>query len=200
MNTKKLMFVIIIFILTIGFAKTQTIEDEINKLSGNFVGEWTSFKNDATGNIVKSASWKDTLLASKPIKNDSILYVNVHSKMVFDNPHIPVYEVNFKEGLYFKNNVVLKHFFTYRNLEVEQIKLDNNTYAYSQKVETFEFPQMGFNSATEGTHTMVKVIVNIDGQEIHKVKRITTILWKDDNNSVQSSQFVSLSGYHKKIN
>ena len=86
------------------------------------------------------------------------------------------------------------------NNEIEQIKLDNTTYVYSQKVEVNEFPQLGFNNAIEGTHTVVKVIINIDGQEIHKIKRITTILWKDENGSIQNTQFVSLTGYHKRIN
>ncbi len=200
MKIKKLVRAIIISLLTICFVKAQTIEDEINKLSGNFSGEWTSFKKDNAGNIVKTTSWKDTVTTSKPIVNDTIIYVDVLSKMIFNNLHIPEYIVKFKEGLYIKDNIILKHFFTYKNIEVAQIKLDNDTYVYSQKVEDQEFPQMGFNSATEGIHTMVKVIINIDGQEIHKIKRITTILWKDENNKIQSSQFVSLSGYHKKIN
>ena len=199
MDSKKLLTVFIISLLTISLVKAQTVEDEINKLRGNFSGEWTAFKKDATGNIVKSVSWKDTLTTSEPIANDTIIYVDVQSKMTFDNPHIPAYEMQFKEGFYVKDKKIVKHFFTYMNNEVEQIKLDNNTYVYSQKVEAHEFPQMGFNNATEGTHTVVKVIINIDGHEIHKIKRITTILWKDKNLSLQNIQFVSLSGYHKKI-
>jgi hypothetical protein len=198
MDNRKLFTVFVISLLTISFVNAQTVEDEINKLSGKYSGEWTAFKKDATGNIVKSFSWKDTLTTSEPIVNDTIIYVDVQSKMIFDNPNIPEYEMKFKEGFYIKDNKISKHFFTYMNNEVEQIKLDNDTFVYSQKVKAHEFPQMGFNSATEGTHTVVKVIINIDGQEIHKIKRITTIIWKDEDGNIQNTQFVSLTGYHKK--
>ena len=119
--------------------------------------------------------------------------------MTFDNPHVPPYNMEFKEGFYLENNEIVKHFFTLANEEIEEIKIDDNTFVYSQIIAPHEFAQLGFKNAVEGKHTVTKVILNIDKTEIHKITRITTIIWKDENGELQNIQFVSMTGYHKRI-
>lgn len=199
MKYKNLMTLIIVSLLIINFSYAQNIEVEKNKLIGKYTGEWQAFKKDIHNNIVESVSWKDIVTTSELIETDTLIYVNVQSKLTFDNPQIPEFEMQFKEGFYLENNKISKMFFTYMNNEIEQIKTSENTYVYTQKINNYEFAQLGFNNAIEGFHTVIKVIINSEGQEIHKIKRITTVLWYDENKKIRNLQFVSLSGFHQKI-
>lgn len=93
--------IFIVLLILSGSSKvfSQSIENEINKFAGKFSGEWTTFKLNENYEVIKAISWKDTLRTDKPIINDSIAFVNIKSVMVFDNPQIPNYNMNFKEGV-----------------------------------------------------------------------------------------------------
>ena len=176
----------------------QTIESEINKLTGVYVGEWTTYKLNEKGEIVIANSWIDTLQASSPIINDTLAYVNINSIMHFENPHIPPYKMQFKEGYKISNNEILYHFFNIMGAEFKEHSINKHTYVISQQISPFELNQFGIESATEATNTTIKEIINFKGEEIHKISRISTIVWTE-NSEEKNIQFVSLKGYHKKI-
>ena len=147
--------VILIFstLLCVANASAQTIENEINKLSGKFAGEWAMYKLDENHETVKAMVWKDTLRTSKPIINDTLAYVNVNSVMVFDNPSIPSYKMNFIEGFKIKNRTIKSRFFEVRGTESVEIKISDNTYIVSQDITPFELKQLGIKSAIKATNT-----------------------------------------------
>lgn len=176
----------------------QSIEKEIQTFTGQFAGEWTAYKMNSSGEIIKSMSWKDTLTTSDPIINDTLAFVNIKSIMTFDNPNIPPYKLDFKEGFKIKNGIILFHFFTVMGTEAIETKVDNGTYVISQPVSTFELNQMGFKNVVEAKNTTVKVILMVNGTEVHKISRITTIMWKE-NEQIWTKQFLSLEGFHKRI-
>ncbi len=56
---KKPILTVLSILLTIAL-HAQSIETELNKISGEFVGEWNLFQY-SNGEIIKAASWIDTL-------------------------------------------------------------------------------------------------------------------------------------------
>jgi hypothetical protein len=194
--TKKILTAFMI--LTSINLNAQTIESELNKISGHFVGEWTSYKYSPNGEIIKSMSWSDTLLTENPVINDSIAYVNVKSTMTFNNPNIPPYKMEFQEGFDLLNGKAINRFFIVMGVKSIESKVSGNTYIISQPINSYELNQLGFLSALEAYHTIVKLTLNIDGKEVHKVTRISTIAW-ENNSKIETVQFVSLEGSHERI-
>jgi len=178
--------------------QAQSIESELNKMSGEFVGVWTSYKYSPNGDIVKSMSWKDTVLTMNPVINDTMAYVNVKSTMTFDNTHIPPYKMEFQEGFDVSKGKIIDHFFRVMGVKSIETKVSNNTYIISQPVSSYELNQLGFSSALEAYHTTVKLTLNVSGKEVQKITRITTVVW-ENNSKTETVQFVSLEGYHERI-
>lgn len=191
--------VLLIGILAVTSSYSQTIEDEINKLTGTFMGEWTAYKLDENGSIVKSYSWIDTLRATDPVITESEAYITVRGFMHFDDPNIPPYKIQFKEGFKVNDGKIGEHFYTIMGVESIENKVAENTYIISNDISPFELQQLGFKTMTTGVHTSIKVILNIDGKEIHKISRISTITWTE-NNEKKEIQFLSMEGKHTRIN
>lgn len=177
---------------------SQTIEEEINKLAGVFVGEWTAYKLDKDHVAIKALSWKDTLITDEPTINDSLAFVNISSTMVFDNPKMPEYKMNFQEGMKIDNGKIKSHFFTVMGNETIETKIGDNTYIISQAIAPYELKQLGIDEEATGINTTVKVILIENEIEIHKITRLSTITFASDLN-LQAIQFVSLKGYHRRI-
>ncbi|MDP6032729.1 MAG: hypothetical protein QGI00_11705 [Candidatus Marinimicrobia bacterium] len=193
---KKPILTVLSILLTIAL-HAQSIETELNKISGEFVGEWNLFQY-SNGEIIKAASWIDTLTATNPVINDTIAYVTVKSTMTFDNSHIPPYKMEFEEGFELLDGNIVNHFFNVMGTKAIESNITENTYVIAQPISTFELNQLGFSSAIEAYHTTLKVIVIVDGVELHKVTRISTVVWESKKGN-ESVQFVSLKGYHKRI-
>jgi hypothetical protein len=178
---------------------SQTVEDEINKLTGEFAGEWTTYKLNESSEIVKANSWVDTLRAGDPVITKSEAYVTVKGIMHFENPNIPPYKIQFKEGFKIKDGAVGAHFYIILGVESIETKVSENTYVISNEISPFELPQLGFKSINKGMHTTIKVILNVNGKEVHKISRISTIQWKEDDEE-KEIQFLSMKGNHRRIN
>jgi len=192
--------VILIFIISLpSIIYGQSAKEAITKLAGNYSGEWTSYMMSKEGEIVKAISWIDTLKCGEPIINDTSAYVDVFGSMVFDNPQVPPYKMVFQEGYKLKKGKVGAHFFTIMGVEQLEQQVDENTYVISKALSPFELKQMGFESALEATTTTTKVTMEIDGTEYHKITGISTVKWKEGS-EIQIKQFVSLEGFHKKLN
>jgi len=180
-------------------AKTQVVDDKANALLGRFAGEWTSYKKNIAGDIEMVVNWKDTLIASDLQISDSMAYVKVSSKSVFEHPSIPDYSLDFTEGFFIEEGIIGDHFFEVLGKKTTQKKIDAQSYVYSQKIETKEFSQMRFFNVVEGYHTIVKIVLITDGKERHEISRLSTIQWMDSEGKVQNTQFVSLKGFHERI-
>lgn len=193
---------IIYFLLLCGASVNlgaQDVEKEMEKLKGVFTGEWTSFKKGVSGEIVAANSWKDTLITEEPIKDESTVHVKVKCSYTFDNPQIPPYYLEFREGFYYEGDQVKDHFFSTGGSITKFTELDENTFVYNQEIHQNEFHQMRFLRGLDGVHSIVKVVTNEEGQEFHRITRISTLRYLDEDDKIKSTQFVSLVGYHKRI-
>lgn len=176
----------------------QTIQSEIQKLAGKYAGEWTTYTIISSGEIRKSMAWKDTLVTSDPVINDTMAYVNVKSIMYFENSKIPPYKMDFKEGLKIKNGKIVSHFMLIMGKEATETQVDANTFIISQPVSAVELNQMGIKDAVMATNTTVKVSIKENGTELDKISRITTLSYRE-NGQIVTRQFTSMEGFHKKI-
>ena len=193
---KSLILITILFCSTLIYS--QSIENEIKKFAGVFSGEWTAFKLNEKLEVVKSIAWKDTLRTNKPIIKDSLAFVNIKSVMVFENPQIPPYKMTFTEGFKIKDNQIDFHYFKTMGKETIETKIGDNTYVISQDISPFELKQLGINSAINATNTTLKIITEENQIEVHKITRISTITFIENSNE-KTVQFVSLKGFHKRI-
>ena len=192
--------IILIFIISLpSMIYGQSAKEAIAKLAGNYSGEWTSYMMSKDGQIIKAISWIDTLKCSEPIINDTMAYLNVYSSMVFDNPQVPPYKMVFQEGYKLEKRKVGAHFFTIMGVEQVEQQVEENTYVISKVLTPFELKQIGFESALEATTTTTKVIMKVEGVEYHKITGISTVKWKEGTD-IKIKQFVSLEGFHKKLN
>lgn len=175
----------------------QDLKSEIDRISGKYVGEWTTFQymNEQS---VKTMSWKDTLVSSSPIINDTIAYVTMNNKMIFDNPNIPPYEMKFQEGFEISKDNGIRHFIDIMGVKSYELQTAKNTYTITQPVSQFELGQLGIQSAKNAINTVVKVVFNVNGHEVHKISRVSTVLI-EENGKEEVIQFLSMKGYHKKI-
>lgn len=185
-------------VLTSISINAQTIESELNKISGHFIGVWTSYKYSSNGEIIKDMSWNDTISTDNQVINDSIAYVNVKSTMTFNNPDIPPYKMEFQEGFDLLDGKIINRFFIAMGVKSIESKVSSNTHIFSQPINSSELNQLGFSSAIEAYHTTIKLTLFIDGKEVHKITRISTIVW-ENNSKIETVQFVSLKGYHERI-
>lgn len=191
-----LLFVLLFLTINLG---AQDVKQEMEKLNGVFAGEWTSYKKGITGEIVVANSWKDTLITEEPIKDETTVHVKVKCSYTFDNPNIPDYYLEFREGFYYEGEEIKDRFFSSGGSIIKFVQIDENTFMYNQPVHKNEFSQMRFLSGLDGTHSIIKVISDEEGQEFHRITRITTLRYLDENDKIRSTQFVSLKGYHKRL-
>jgi hypothetical protein len=194
---KNIVLLICVFVATTSYG--QTIEDEINKLTGEFAGEWTTYKLNESGAIVKAYSWIDTLRASDPVITKSEAYITVKGFMHFEDPNIPPYKIQFKEGFKITNGKVGAHFYTILGVESIETKISENTYVITNEISPLELPQLGFKTINQGVHTTIKVVLHVNGKEIHKISRISTITWEEENKE-KEIQFLSMEGNHTRVN
>lgn len=179
------------------FIYCQSVNDEINQLTGSYSGEWTSYKLNEELLPIKALGWKDTLVSSQPIINDTLAYVEIDSKMIFDDPHIPNYKLELKEGFKIEEGAILSYFISVMGEELTKTKINDSTYIISQNITPYELIQLGVDPEATGTNTTVKLIVYEGDVEIHKVSRLSTIIISEGDNK-RTIQFTSLEGYHKK--
>ncbi len=186
-----------LFVFATSILNAQNLEVEIGKLAGTYVGKWTMYKH-INGNVEKAISWMDTLICESPVINDTLAYLTVKSKMIFDNPQIQPYNMEFQEGFELSENNELMHYFQYMEGKFYEKKINENTYIISQPISQFELGQLGFTSAKSAYNTTIKIVVSVNGQEVHQISRISTLIIQN-NDREETIQFVSMNGYHKKI-
>jgi hypothetical protein len=77
-------------------------------------------------------------------------------------------------------------------------KVGENVWSYTTPAAAQELGWLGFPRNASGQHVLVKVVTNEQGTETHRISRLTTVNWKDNEGKEQMLQFVSLQGYNRR--
>ncbi len=78
------------------------------------------------------------------------------------------------------------------------VKVGENVWSYATPASAHELGRLGFTGDASGQHVLIRVATNEQGAETHRVSRLTTVTWKNNEGKEQVLQFVSLQGYHKR--
>ena len=200
-NLKKLCGVpVLLLILTLSpvFSEGQKVPEEVKALVGTYSGSWIIYGIDANGNIVEKMKWTDTMEAKNPTVKEGRAFVETVDKMKFPGSN-NFTEMKGIEGYFLNKDGSLGDYFYETFGQVyKMIKLGKKTWAYTIPAFPNRLSFLGFNNVISGRHVMVKEVVEEDGMETHRVSRITTVNWKDNNGKIKWKQFISLQGHHKR--
>ncbi len=201
--TVSVLFVLLFFsgLQSTTFAQdsSRQVPKEVNAIAGTFTGAWTSYGVDDKGQVIKQASWTDTIKAENPGIKEGRAYVSTIDEMTFEGGRIPPMKVMGTEGYFLNKDGSLGDYF-YENFgQVYRLqKLGKDTWVYTVPADSRELARMGFSNVVSGQHVLVKVITNEQGVETHRISRLTTVNWKDAEGKDRWLQFVSLQGFHKR--
>ena len=78
------------------------------------------------------------------------------------------------------------------------VKVGENVSSYITPADAQELGRLGFPNDASGQHVLVKVVTNEQGAETHRITRLTTVTWKDQEGKERTLQFVSLQGHHRR--
>jgi hypothetical protein len=178
--------------------KPVQVPKEVKDVAGTYTGSWTSYALDANGQVVKQASWTDTMRAENPVAEKGRAFVTTSDEMTFEGGRIPPMKVSGKEGYTLNSDGSLGEYFieTYGQT-YKMRKLADNVLAYTVAVAPQEFARLGMPNAVSGQHVLVKVVTFEQGLETHNITRVTTLRWKDTGGKERTTQFVSLQGRHQ---
>lgn len=178
---------------------SQVVPKAVRDLEGTYLGSWTLFGIDEESEVVKIASWTDTIKAENPQVDDEQAYVLTTSEMVFDGSDAPPVEFTGKEGYFLMPDGSLGDYFieTFGQIS-KSTQLDENVWISVTPASAEDLASYRLPNDSSGQHVLVKVVTSDEGSEIHRITRVTTVTWTDQAGQDRSIQFVSLQGFHKR--
>ena len=184
----------------IAAADASSALEQAKTLVGNYTGHWETYTPEETGEVLAS-SWNDTVEAANPTLENGRAFVTVKSSMNFTYPKQYPYTMIFSEGfLVNSDGSAGKHFYDYGAgpVIVEQVSTD--TWSIRSPVNLPDYQSVGItkDNVIFASNHVTKTVTSDGGMEIQRVTQSTTLVWKDSNGEIQSRQFVSLSGIHKR--
>lgn len=178
---------------------SQKVPAEVQAIVGTFQGSWTSYTLNEKGEVVKQSAWTDTIRAEKPTATADRAFVETTDEMIFEGGRIPPQKVIGKEGyLIGKDGVLGDYFIEMFGQTIPMKKLAKDVVSYSAPAGAREFSLLG-NKFISATHVLVKITTFDQGTEIHNITRISNAQWKDSEGKERTTQFVSLTGQHRKV-
>ena len=180
-------------------APVAEVPQEVQALVGSYAGSWTTMGLGPNGEITDLASWTDTMIASHPTTDGKRAWVKTVDQMVFEGGHIPPFELPGIEGFHLNDDGSLgSYFIETAGLTFNMMKLSKNTWCYAAQASPQELMQMGFPHGATGDHALIKVILDENGVETHRIHRVSTVSWPTDS-GLRTLQFVSLRGIHRRM-
>ncbi len=194
--------------------RTQAIE-AVQALAGTYTGHWDMYGLDKMGQVIKDPvlSWDDVItfenpqVGIDPNVNQQRAFGLVTDIMTYVVPAgIPVTTVHFTEGYKIQaDGTAGEHYFTFKNaagqvIETIENQLAPNLWSYESPVDLKFFADIGINESNVVlAKNMTVKSISIEGTaEIQTVSQMTTLVWKADDGSIKSKQFVSMNGIHRR--
>jgi len=181
-----------------GQGNSKQVPKEVAALQGTYAGTWTMFGIDDKGQVVKRGEWTDTVKADNPTLKDDRAYVTTVDEMLFEGRPTPM-RTEGKEGYFINKDGSLGDYFI-EMVGRQVIKMQHiapDTWVYSVPANLRELAPLGFSNVSSAGHVLVKVVSREDGVETHRITRVTTVNWKDQEGKDRWIQYVSLQGVHK---
>lgn len=176
----------------------QEVPEQVKDLAGEYTGSWIMYGPNLEGKIVPKMKWTDTMTAADPQVKEGRAFVVTVDKMQFEGG-IPAQEVRGIEGYYLKKDGSLGDYFFENFGQVYRMKnLGNGTWVYRMPAIPGRLAFLGFKNVISGRHVMVKEVTEENGTEVHRISRVTTVNWKDQEGRSQWKQYISLQGFHKR--
>lgn len=177
----------------------KEIPKEVRALEGTYTGAWTMYGIDEKGEIVKRATWTDTLKAGgAEIKGDRA-FVTWSCEQVFDGAKGPLRKSEGKEGFFLKKDGTLgDNFLEMFGQTTRVTKLSESAWSYSSAAAPQELTALGFPKGASGEHVIVKMVTKEKGVETHYITRVSAVTWTDKDGKERVTQFVSMKGFHKR--
>jgi hypothetical protein len=191
-------------VIAIGWPGTDTIQvqavpKEVRDLEGNYTGKWTMYGIDPKGEVVKRATWTDTLKATSAEVKEDQAFVTWKCEQTFDGAKGPPRKSEGKEGFFLKKDgTVGDNFLEMFGQTTRLAKLSPTSWSYATTAAPQELAALGFPKGASGEHVTVKMVSKDDGTETHHITRVTTVTWADKGGKERVTHFVSLNGYHKR--
>jgi hypothetical protein len=174
-------------------------QKEVRDLAGTYTGSWTMFGIDEKGEVVKRMAWTDTIKAEKPEVNGDRAYVSTTDEMTFEGGRIPPFKVQGREGYFLRKGGGLGDYFIETSGQTNRmVRVGEDVWSYTAPAAAQELGRLGFPKGASGQHVLVKVVTKEQGVETHRISRLTTVSWKDNEGKERWLQFVSLQGFHKR--
>jgi hypothetical protein len=197
--------VIVGLFLAVGLAalpepkQSAAVPKEVTALTGTFAGEWTMYGLDGKGQAVKRFGWTDVIKVENPTVQKDRAFVTATDEMKFEGGQIPPQKYTNTEGYLLRQDGTLGDYFIEASGQMTRMqRLDKDTWIYSAPAEAREMGMYGVKNIVSAQHVFIKVVTSEEGKETHRITRVTTLRWKDDEGKERSCQFVSLKGYHKR--
>jgi len=172
---------------------------EVRALEGTYTGVWAMYGIDEKGEVVKRASWTDTLKAGGAEVKGDRAFVSWTCEQVFDGAKGPPRKSEGKEGFFLnKDGTVGDNYLEMFGQTTKVTKLSDTAWSYATPAAAQELAALGFPKGASGQHVTVKVVTTEQGAETHRITRLTTATWTDKDGKERVTQFVSLQGYHKR--
>ena len=178
---------------------SQVVPKAVRDLEGTYVGSWTLFGINEEGQVVKLASWTDTIKAENPQMDAEQAYVLTTTEMVFDGSDAPPVQFTGKEGYFLMPDGSLGDYFieTFGQIS-KSTQLGENVWISATPVSAEELASYRLPNDSSGQHVLVKVVTSEERIEIHRITRVTTVTWTDQAGQERSIQFLSLQGFHQR--
>jgi hypothetical protein len=179
-------------------APAAPVPKEVRDIVGTYTGSWTLYGIDDRGGVAKKTAWTDVVKATDPRVKDGTAIVTMSDEMKFDG-NKQTFKMEGTEGyLLNKDGSPGEYFIETFGQRRRMVKAADNVWIGVTAASAVELGQLGFPKDATAQHVLVKVVTKEGGVETHRISRVTTATWKDNDGNIRTLQFVSLQGFHKR--
>jgi hypothetical protein len=181
-------------------AAGEDLPPQVARLLGTWVGEWQMWGVDAAGAVAPRMKWTDRMTASEPVRSADRIAFKTVDEMTFEGvPGPPRTWVGSKGWRLNGDETLGAHYIESFGRESVLVSLRADAESYIEDAAPQELAQLGCPAGTTGSHVLVKVVVDEAEGETHRITRVTTVRWPTADGDERHRQFVSLQGYHRKL-
>jgi len=179
-------------------AENPEVPEAVKHLVGTYSGSWTMYGVDDKGGVVEKMKWTDVMEAKDPQIKDGRAFVSTLDKMEFGGG-VPTQQMAGTEGYFLQKDGSLgDYYFENHGQVVKMTRIGEKTWVYTMPAHAGRLAFLGFQNVVAGRHVLVKEITEEEGMECHRISRLTTVNWKDQEGRSRWLQFVSLQGVHRR--